>query len=156
VKVYVSTFLFAIASALVPILNVEAFIAGLSAIDQASGLWLLSATAGLGQAVGKIFWYEVGRSSMNWSYIRKKMESPSWRSRYDRVKTRVDRQPWTGLSVLSFSAVTGFPPLAITAVLAGQLRINRAWFYILVAVGRTLRFALVIAGVDYLRHSGLF
>ena len=72
-KVYVSTFLFAIASALLPILNVEAFVAGLSAIDQTSGLWLLSLTAGLGQAVGKVFWYEIGRSSMNWQYIRKKM-----------------------------------------------------------------------------------
>ena len=155
-KVYVSTFLFAIASALLPILNVEAFVAGLSAIDQTSGLWLLSLTAGLGQAVGKVFWYEIGRSSMNWQYIRKKMEAPSWQARYDKVKAQVDRQPWTGFGVLFFSAVSGFPPLAVTAVVAGQLKLNRPWFYLLVTVGRTLRFALVIAGVDYLRHSSLF
>jgi membrane protein YqaA with SNARE-associated domain len=154
--VYVGTFLFAIASALFPLLNVEAFIAGLSAIDQASGLWLLSFVAGLGQAVGKVFWYAVGAASLNWQYVKKKMAAPAWRSRYESVKARTDDRPWTGFAFLFFSALTGFPPLAITAVLAGQLRLNRLWFYLTVVVGRTLRFAAVIAGVDALRHSGLF
>jgi membrane protein YqaA with SNARE-associated domain len=156
VNVYLTTFLFAIASALVPILNIEAFIAGLSAIDQVAGLWVLSFTAGLGQAVGKVFWYEVGRSSMNWAYIRRKMESPGWQTRYDKVKALVDERPWTGLGVLFFSAVAGVPPLAVIAVLAGQLRLSRTWFYLLVVVGRTLRFAVVVASFDYLRHTGLF
>jgi membrane protein YqaA with SNARE-associated domain len=156
VKVYVGTFLFAVASALFPLLNVEAFIAGLSAIDQASGLWLLSFVAGLGQAVGKVFWYQVGSASLSWRYVRRKMATPSWHSRYEAVKTRTDERPWTGFAFLFFSALTGLPPLAITAVLAGQLRLNRLWFYLTVVVGRTLRFAVVIEVVDAIRRSGLF
>ncbi len=155
-KVYLSTFLFAIASALFPLLNVEAFIAGLSAISRSSGLWSIAFVAGLGQAVGKVFWYQVGRSSMNWTYIRKKMAAPGWKARFDAVKKRTDEKPWTGFVFLFLSAVLGFPPLAITAVLAGQLRFSRLWFYLTVAVGRTLRFAAVIGGVDFIRNSGLF
>jgi membrane protein YqaA with SNARE-associated domain len=156
VKVYAATFLFAVASALLPLLNIEAFIAGLSAIDETSGLWLLSFVAGLGQAVGKVLWYQVGSASLSWRYVRRKMASPSWRSRYAAVKARTDERPWTGFAFLFFSALTGFPPLAITSVLAGQLRLNRLRFLLTGVDGGTLRFAVVIEVVDAIRHSGLF
>ena len=73
-----ATFGVAVASALFPLINIEAYIAGVGALVDTYGIWPVAIVAGAGQAVGKILWYEVGRSSMNWSYIRKKMESPSW------------------------------------------------------------------------------
>jgi membrane protein YqaA with SNARE-associated domain len=46
--------------------------------------------------------------------------------------------------------VTGFPPLAVIAVLAGTLRMNFTIFIVTVVVGRTIRFWLVLAGVGLL------
>ena len=48
------------------------------------------------------------------------------------------------------SAVTGFPPLAVIAVLAGTLRMNFPIFIVTVVAGRTIRFWLVLAGVGLL------
>ena len=52
------------------------------------------------------------------------------------------------------SAVTGFPPLAIVAVLAGSLRMNFPVFAVTCFVGRTIRFWIVLAGVAMLFHHG--
>ena len=136
-----------------PLINIEAYIAGVGALVDTYGIWPVAIVAGAGQAVGKILWYEVGRSSMNWSYIQKKMESPGWKRQYDKVKTRIDDRPWVGVALLFASALLGFPPLAIMAVFAGQLKFNPITFYVTVFVGRTLRFAAVLGGVEWLAHS---
>jgi len=156
VKLLLATFGVAVASALIPLINIEAYIAGVAALVDSYGVWPLSLVAAAGQLLGKIVWYEVGRSSMNWAYVQKKMATPSWQRQYDKVKTRTDKRPWTGSALLFLSATVGFPPLAIMAVLAGQLRFHRLWFYVTTFVGRTLRFAAVLGGVSFLTHSGLF
>ncbi len=63
-----------------------------------------------------------------------------------------------GAALLLFSAATGFPPFAIVAVLAGQLRMNVALFLVVGTVGRTLRFAAFLGGAGWLAPvvSGLF
>jgi membrane protein YqaA with SNARE-associated domain len=156
VKVLLATFGVAVASALFPLINIEAYIAGVSALGDSSGVWTLSVVAAAGQAIGKVFWYEIGRTSMNWRYIKKKMESPRWQLQYKRWTERIDDRPWVGMALLFFSATLGFPPLAIMAVLAGQLRFHRFWFYLTTFVGRALRFAAVLGGVGLLKGSGLF
>lgn len=155
-RLLLATFGVAVASALFPLINIEAYIAGIGALVNQFGIWPVSVVAAAGQSVGKILWYEVGRSSMNWSYIRKKMDSDNWRRQYERLKARTDRQPWMGIVLLFASATIGFPPLAVMAVLAGQLHFNRFAFYLTTFVGRTLRFAAVLGGVSLLTHSGLF
>ena len=40
--------------------------------------------------------------------------------------------------------MTGFPPFAVVAVLAGQLRMNMTLFVTVTFVSRTLRFAIVL------------
>jgi membrane protein YqaA with SNARE-associated domain len=156
VKLLLATFGLAVASALLPLINIEAYIASIAALADSYGIWPLSLVAAAGQVVGKAVWYEVGRSSMSWPYIQKKMAAPKWQRQYDRVKARTDKQPWTGSALLFLSATVGFPPLAIMAVLAGQLRFHRLWFYLTTFVGRTLRFAAVLGGVSFLTNSGLF
>jgi len=156
VKVLLATFGVAVASALFPLINIEAYIAGVAALGGSSGVWGLSVVAAAGQVVGKVFWYEIGRSSMNWTYIKKKMETPRWQQQYDKWTSRIDDRPWVGMGLLFLSATLGFPPLAIMAVLAGQLRFNRFLFYLTTFVGRALRFAAVLGGVDLLKGSSLF
>ncbi len=46
--------------------------------------------------------------------------------------------------------VINFPPFAIVAVLAGQLRMNLWLFLVVGFVGRTLRFAAFLGGGDVL------
>ncbi|MGH3473009.1 MAG: VTT domain-containing protein, partial [Nocardioidaceae bacterium] len=156
VKLLLATFFVSIASALFPLINIEAYIAGVGALVRNYGIWPVALVAAGGQTVGKAFWYEVGRSSMKWRYIQKKMESPSWQKRYDQVKTMIDERPWAGAGLLALSAVAGFPPLAIMAVLAGQLHFHRVWFYVITFGGRTLRFAAVLGGIAWILHSGIF
>jgi len=55
--------------------------------------------------------------------------------------------------VLIFSsALVALPPLAITAVLAGQLQFSRVLFYAMIIVGRTLQFAALLGGIAFLTH----
>lgn len=155
-KLLLATFGVGIASALIPIINIEAYIAAIGAVVDSYGIWPVSLVAALGQALGKVCWYEAGRSSMRWRPIQKKMSSPTWQRQYDKVKRRTDERPWVGFGLLFLSAVVGLPPLAIMAVLAGQLTFNRFWFFVTTFVGRTLRFAAVLGGVSYLTDVSFF
>lgn len=155
-KLLLATFGVAVASALIPIINIEAYIAGIATLVDDYGIWPVSLVAAAGQLVGKIVWYEVGASSMTWPYIQKKMATPNWQRQYEKVKARIDTRPWIGSALLFLSATLGLPPLAIMAVLAGQLRFHRLWFYVTTFVGRALRFAAVLGGVSLLTDSGLF
>ena len=155
-KLLLATFGVAVASALFPLINIEAYIATVGALVDTYGIWPVSIVAAAGQAIGKVLWYEIGRSSMKWAYIQKKMDTPRWHQQYAKVKARTDRNPWSGVLLLFASATLGFPPLAIMAVLAGQLEFNRVLFYVTTFAGRTLRFAAVLGGMDLLTRSGLF
>ncbi len=155
-KLLLATFGVAVASALIPLINIEAYIAGVAALSSSYGTWRLAVVAAAGQVVGKVFWYEVGRSSLNWRYIKKKMATPAWQRQYARMQRLVADRAWLGSVLLFLSATLGLPPMAIMAVLAGQLRFYRLWFYLTTFVGRTLRFAAVLGGVSFLSHSGLF
>jgi membrane protein YqaA with SNARE-associated domain len=155
-KVLLTTFAVAVASALIPLINIEAYLATVGALVDNYGIWPVSIVAAVGQVLGKIFWYEIGRSSMNWSYIQKKMESARWQQQYAKAKQRTDERRWVAISLLFCSATLGFPPLAVMAVLAGQLRFSRPWFYATTFVGRTLRFAAVLGGIKWLADSSLF
>jgi membrane protein YqaA with SNARE-associated domain len=155
-KLLVTTFLVSIASALFPLINIEAYIAGVGALVHNFGVWPVAFVAAAGQSVGKIFWYEMGRTSLRWSYVRKKMDAPAWQRRYQQIKRITDERKWAGLGLLGLSAVGGFPPLAIMAVLAGQLMFRRVWFYGITFAGRAVRFAAVLGGVAWLMRSGLF
>jgi membrane protein YqaA with SNARE-associated domain len=151
-RLLLATFAMGVLSAIVPLINMEAYIAGIAALLGNINIWLVALVAGFGQAIGKIPWYEVSRRSMDWSYIRKKMEQPDWRRRYDKVKATTDNRPWVGITLLFASSLIAVPPLAITAVLAGQLEFNRLAFYATITIGRTLQFAALLGGVAYIVH----
>ena len=155
-RLLLATFGVAVASALIPLVNIEAYIAGVAALASSFGLWPLAAVAAAGQTVGKLVWYQVGRSSMNWRYIRKRLETPGWQRRYTRMHALIADRAVVGRALLFLSAILGLPPLAIMAVLAGQLAFHRLWFVLTILLGRTLRFAAVLGGISALSHSGLF
>jgi membrane protein YqaA with SNARE-associated domain len=150
VKLVIGTFFFSVASALLPILNVEAYLAAVALKAHNLSDWQLAAVGGAGQSVGKIFWYVAGRESLRIRRIRQKMETEKWQASYARWHERIVGRPFFAGAISFGSAVTGFPPLAVIAVLAGTLRMNFVLFLGTVFVGRTIRFWLVLAGVAML------
>lgn len=147
---YVMTFFVAIVSALCPLVNLELYISGVAAFAAPIGTWPIAFTAATGQSLGKLFWYQVGRSSMHWNFVQKIMQRASWKKQYNRVTEQIDKRPWTGNAMVFASATVGLPPLAIMAVIAGQLHFSRVAFYVVTTVGRTMRFAVVLGGVAWL------
>jgi membrane protein YqaA with SNARE-associated domain len=152
-RLLLATFGMGVLSAVFPLVNMEAYIAGVAALIGDLNIWLVASVAGVGQAVGKIPWYEVSRSSMHWTYVRRKMENPDWQRRYERIKTTTDDRPWLGVALLFASSLIAIPPLAITAVLAGQLQFKRVAFHSTIIVGRTLQFAVLLGGVAWLTRQ---
>lgn len=136
------SFFFAIGSALIPILNVELYLIGIS--DQVPHVeYALIASAG--QTVGKIIWFYAGWNALKIRWLAKKMESDSWKASYAKWHARIVGRPvFAGLICLA-SAASGFPPLAVMAVLFGALRMNFGVFVATVFVGRAIRFYVCLA-----------
>lgn len=140
-------------SALVPLVNIEAVLGARGSIPGMSdNLWLLALAAALGQMVGKVIWYYLGANSLHWAWVRKRIETPKAQARLETWRTRIHERPLLAGSLVFASAFSGFPPFAILSVLAGQLRMNLAQFFVLGLVGRWLRFAAVLGGAQWLSH----
>ena len=136
-----------LASALVPLINIEVYLVGLSAVSSSyQGVWLLAAVSGLGQMLGKMVWYYLGANALRWGWVRRKVEKPKAQAKLELWRARTQDRPVVGAALLFASAVTGFPPFAILAVLAGQLRMSPVMFFTVGFVGRTLRFAAFLGG----------
>lgn len=148
-KLVLGTFLYSIASALIPVLNAEIPLAGIP--TGSANAWAFAFAAAAGQTIGKIIWYFAGIHSMKLSWLRKKMETEKWKASYAKWHARIVGRPVMAGAICFGSAVSGFPPLAVVAVLAGSLRMNLAIFIPTVLVGRTIRFWLVIEGAAVIK-----
>lgn len=133
-----------VASALVPLINLEVYLIGLAAVVGTEQLWLLAAVAGLGQMIGKVVWYYLGANALRWGWVRKKMETPKAQAKLEHWRQRTQDRPLAGAALLLVSGFTGFPPFAIVAVLAGQLRMDLTLFVTVTFVSRSLRFAVFL------------
>lgn len=145
-----STVVVAVVSALVPVVNLEVFLAGVGAATGGVGLWLLAALAAIGQMIGKMVFFVAGREALEWGWLRRKTSSPKFRARLAAYRARVHGRPLVADAFVLLSAALGIPPFAIVAVLAGQLGV--AWPRFLVAglVGRFARFAAVLGAGEAL------
>jgi membrane protein YqaA with SNARE-associated domain len=146
----VSLLLVGLVSALVPLVNIEAYLGVRAALVDIEHLWLLGLVAALGQMVGKLVWFYIGASSLDWGWVRRKIDRPKAQSALEKWRRRTHERPVFAGSLLFSSAMVGVPPFAILAVLAGQLRMNVALFLTLGLMGRWLRFVGVIGGVQWL------
>lgn len=143
------------ASALVPIVNVEAYLAIRAAVVGSGSLWLLALAAAVGQMLGKLVWYQIGASSLGWAWVRRRVERPRARARLELWRARTHDRPVLAGTLVLVSAFCGLPPFAVLAVVAGQLRMSLPLFLSLGLLGRWLRFATVLGGVAWLGGTGL-
>ena len=137
-------------SALVPLVNIEAYLGVRGSVGSMRSIWVLGFAAALGQMAGKLVWYYLGANSLSWAWVRRKMDKPKAQERLARWQTRTATRPVLAGALVFGSAFSGFPPFAILSVLAGQLRMNVALFLGLGLVGRWLRFAGVLGGAAWL------
>ncbi len=149
----VSLFLIGIASALIPLVNIEAYLGVRAAVASVSGIWVLSMVAALGQMLGKVVWYYLGASALSWGWVRRRAEQPKNAARLELWRARTHERPAVAGSLVFVSAFTGFPPFAVLSVLAGQLRMSLTLFLGLGLAGRWLRFAAVLGGAAWLSDA---
>ncbi|MDX6325954.1 MAG: hypothetical protein QOK15_2308 [Nocardioidaceae bacterium] len=140
----------AFVSALVPLVNLEVYLVGLAAVASPAHVWLLATVAGAGQMLGKLAWYYLGANALRWGWVRRKVEKPKAQAKLDLWRRRTADRPLFSAALVLVSAFSGFPPFAVVAVLAGQLRMNVALFLIVGLVGRTVRFAGFLGGAGWL------
>ncbi len=138
------------ASALVPLINIEAYLGLRAALADVGDLWLLGFVAAVGQMAGKLIWYRVGASSLRWGWVKRRIDKPKQQARLETWRARTNARPVLAGSLVFVSALFGLPPFAVLAVVAGQLRMNLALFLVLGLVGRWLRFVAVLGGVGWL------
>ena len=138
-----------IGSALLPLINIEAILA--VAVSQSPGaMWGLIIGATIGQMLGKILWYWGGMHVERAPWVHRHLQKPKAKASLDRWHARAEGRPWFTAWLLFVSASLGFPPYAVTAVLAGVLRVP-FWIFLLTGLlGRGLRFWAVVTGTSSL------
>ena len=148
-KLVLTTLVVAFGSALLPFVNIEAYLAAVGAAVRHVGVWEVAAAAAIGQTAGKVVLYYAADWAMRLPWIRRKMASPTWARSYERWQTWIDAHPRGTVALLFASASAGFPPLYVMAVLAGQLRVNIWLFVSTCLVGRYLRFLVLLGAADW-------
>ena len=104
--------------------------------------------------IGKIFWYWGGMNLDRAPFVRTHLEKPKAKASLEKWHERAEGRPWFTAGLLFVSAFLGFPPYAITAVLAGVLRVHFVVFLVTGLLGRGLRFWALVAGTTSLLHLG--
>jgi len=136
------TFGFALLSALIPLFNVEAYLLA-AAVASDEPPVLLAAVASVGQMVGKMAYYLMGRGVIDIARLRRKSTAKGrWSERMDRVRAWCERHVWGPTALTAVSAVIGVPPFAVFSVLAGSLRMP---WWLFLATGLGGRFARFLA-----------
>jgi len=143
-----SIFGVSIASALLPLINIELILAGLATQVSGAHTLGLAVAAGTGQTIGKVIWWFAAERSMDSRFVQKKLDKPKWRDRYQRWSDRINDRPWFAALIMFVSSAGGVPPLLVLAIVAGSLRMSLWVFVPTVWVGRVLRFWFILAGVQ--------
>jgi membrane protein YqaA with SNARE-associated domain len=150
---WLTTFAFSIASALLPFLPMEAYILGAGAASAGTPTAIgLGVAAGAGATIGKIVWYEVARRGIDSKWAQKKLANPKVKAGYEKWVARMQGRPWYSASIMFVAASVGIPPLLVMAAVGGILKMPMWVFLPTVFVGRTIRFTLLFLGVDFAIH----
>lgn len=149
---------FGVVSAIVPVANAEAYVIA-SQVTAVAGPIPIAVGVGLGQSAGKLALFLAVRGGREFWFVRRprerapKTEVGPFRQRLRRITERllelVGSNRW-GLPIVLLAAVIGIPPLYAVALIAGASAMKALWFWLIVAVGRVVRFVLVALGMAWL------
>lgn len=145
--VWLTTFGVALLSALVPVVNIEIYLLGASALAPSAFVVPLVIAATAGQMLGKTAMYYMGMGAL-------KLPGTRWKVAMEKVNSHMEQHPRMGGALVFASASVGLPPFYIMSVAAGAARMNLAWFIVLGSLGRLIRFGVIVA-VPQLVKEGL-
>ena len=145
-----STFGVSLVSAFFPVVNIEAYLGVVASQIGPSRALSLALVAGLGQALGKIVWYEAARRGADSAWLARRLEKPTVRARYDAWLGRAEGRPVLTTGVLLLSSLLGLPPLLLAAPVAGAVHLPRPVFVLTIWAGRTAQSWVILAGIGHL------
>jgi membrane protein YqaA with SNARE-associated domain len=140
----------AFVSALLPVINIEAYVAAVAASGVGGNLWLLCTLVAFGQMAGKLVWFYAGAHAGDIRWVRRKMSTPKRAAQLQRWQVRVGGHLGIASATVFAAGAVGLPPLAVVSVLAGQLRVPLTLFMVAGTIGRFLRFVALAQGVTLL------
>ncbi len=145
---------FGAVSAVIPIVNAEAYIIA-SQMSAVAGPIPIAIGIAIGQTIGKLLLFFGVRQGKELSFVKHRREIRKQRPvGPTRARVRaagaklldlVGQERW-GLPIVLIAAIIGFPPLYAVALLAGATTMSPVWFGLTVFVGRLCRFLLVATG----------
>ena len=95
-----------IASALLPLINIEAIL--VVSVSQAPGqMWGLLVAATIGQMLGKILWYWGGLHLERAPWVHRQLEKPKARASLDKWHERAEGRPWFTAGLLFVTWIAG-------------------------------------------------
>ena len=137
----------ALASAFLPFIPIEAYL-GAAVSESTQVWWALALAATFGQMLGKIAIFLLGRQSMQWSWLQKRMAKYNVEKYVVRLTEAAERRPLAMDGIVLVSASVGLPPFAVISLVAGQLNMSLPRFLVIGSVGRFVRFGAVALGVE--------
>lgn len=138
-------FVVATVGGLVPILNIEVYLLGAVATLDDGALVAMAVAAAVGQTLGKIPYYYVGKGTITAPWLKRKAATPGkWAARMADWRTKAEDRPIWGAGLLALSSFASIPPFMVVSVLAGVVRMNPVLFCVLTFVTRLARFLILV------------
>jgi membrane protein YqaA with SNARE-associated domain len=138
-----------ITSALLPLINAEAYALLAAARTDAAGAVAVVFALAAGQTVGKLVLFQAARAGSGRLHARLSRRGEGRAARWhDRVGGLMTRRR-TGLPTVLASATLGLPPLALVSLVAGASAQKRWEFGAVCLAGRLARFAALTLPAVY-------
>ena len=142
-----------VVSALFPVVNAEAFVAGSSLLQGRSVLVLGVVALAIGQTCGKFLIFTASRrGAKRWlsAHRARASHAPRWLRTANARLLQWLEHPVGGPAAIAVSASVGLPPLAMVSASAGMSSIRCLAFWLPCFAGRLARFATLACGVSVL------
>lgn len=138
-----------VVSALLPIVNAEAYALLAAARTHGAGAVLVIAALALGQTIGKLVLFQAARQGSGRVHARLRRRGERRAARWHDHISRLMTRRRTGLPTVLASAAVGLPPLAVVSLVAGASA-QRPWeFGSVCLLGRSARFAALALPTVY-------
>jgi membrane protein YqaA with SNARE-associated domain len=144
--VWLTTFGVAVASAMIPVINIEIYLLGASALAPREMVIPLIVAGTLGQVIGKIALYYAGSGAV-------KLPGKRLQAALQRMNTQMQERPHMGSALVFVSATAGLPPYYLVTLAAGAAKMNLPMFLLVSLVGRLIRFSIVVAVPQLAREA---
>jgi membrane protein YqaA with SNARE-associated domain len=138
-------FAVALVSGAVPVINIEIYLVGAVVAMDDGALVAMAVAAGLGQTLGKLPYFYVGRGTIAVPWMRRKAQTPGkWAERAEGWRRKAEARPAWGAGLVALSSFASVPPFVVVSVLAGVVRMNVVLFSAVTFATRTARFLVVV------------